>query len=52
MMSGTGGLDEVRGDQGGGRCWRRKSDMAAVVTTSGIVAASILEYQLIFQAFT
>ena len=41
IMRGSGGLDEVRGDQGGGRCWRRKREMAEVVMTRGIVAASV-----------
>lgn len=41
MIRGSGGLDEVRGDQGGGRCWRRNSEIAAVVRTRGIVAASV-----------
>lgn len=40
-MRGSGGLDKVRGDQGGGRCWRRKREMAEVVMTRGIVAASV-----------
>ena len=40
-MRGSGGLDEERGDQGGGRCWRRKRETAEVVITRGIVAASI-----------
>jgi len=39
-MSGRGGLLSERGDQGGGRCWRRKREMAAVVMTRGIVATS------------
>jgi len=41
MRKGRGELDEVRGDHGGGRCWRRKREIAEVVRTRGIVAASI-----------
>jgi hypothetical protein len=40
-MRGRGEVPEW-GDQGGGRCWRRKREIAAVVVTRGIVAASVL----------
>ncbi len=39
-MRGVGADLEGRGDQGGRRCWRRNREMAAVVVTRGIVAAS------------
>ena len=39
-MRGRGRAEARRGAHGVGRYWRRKREMAAVVVTSGIVAAS------------
>jgi hypothetical protein len=41
MMRGRGEEEAGRGDQGRGRCWRRKRARAEVVRTSGRVAASL-----------
>ena len=38
-ISGVGGEEAGAGDHGGGRAWRRKRVMAAVVDTKGIVEA-------------
>jgi hypothetical protein len=45
MINGIGGAVDELGDHGAGRYWRRKREIAAVVVTSGIVAASVLTSQ-------
>jgi hypothetical protein len=45
IIKGRGGEVDGRGDQGAGRYWRRKREIAAVVVTRGMVAASVCIFQ-------
>jgi hypothetical protein len=45
MIKGRGGVVDGRGAQGAGKYCRRKREMAAVVVTRGIVAASVHVFQ-------
>jgi hypothetical protein len=49
MINGMGGEVDELGDHGAGRYWRRKREIAAVVVTKGIVAASVLKSQSPFR---